>query len=128
MANAVDLLKSVETLKEDVPQLHVGDTVRVHVRIVEGKNERIQVFQGVIIALERNGAGATVTVRRVASGGVGVERKFLIHSPRIDKIEVVRHAHVRRAKLYYLRSRKDDTLPPQVLIDCPLIEHDSVRE
>jgi large subunit ribosomal protein L19 len=105
MANAVDLLKSVETLKEDVPQLHVGDTVRVHVRIVEGKNERIQVFQGVIIALERNGAGATVTVRRVASGGVGVERKFLIHSPRIDKIEVVRHAHVRRAKLYYLRSR-----------------------
>lgn len=105
MANAVDLLKSVESLKETLPELAIGDTVKVHARIVEGKNERIQVFQGVIISMEGSGINATMTVRRIASGGVGVERKFLVHSPRIDKVEVVRHAHVRRAKLYYLRSR-----------------------
>ncbi|RME49942.1 MAG: 50S ribosomal protein L19 [Caldilineae bacterium] len=105
MANAVDLIKSVETLKEDVPDLAVGDTVKVHVRIVEGKNERIQVFQGVIIAMGGSGANTNITVRRIASGGIGVERKFLVHSPRVDKIEVVRHAHVRRAKLYFLRGR-----------------------
>jgi len=105
MANAVDLIKSVETLKDDVPELAVGDTVKVHVRIVEGKNERIQVFQGVIIAMGGSGANANITVRRIASGGVGVERKFLIHSPRVNKIEVLRHAHVRRAKLYFLRGR-----------------------
>lgn len=106
MANAVELLKSVETLKENTPEVAVGDTVKVHVRIVEGKNERIQIFQGVVIATEGgSGAGATITVRRVATGGIGVERKFLVHSPRVDKIEVARHAHVRRAKLYYLRDR-----------------------
>ena len=105
MANAVDLLKSVETLNEDLPELFIGDTVRVHVRIVEGKNERIQVFQGIIISIEGGGINTTLTVRRVASGGIGVERKFLVHSPRIDKFEVLRHAHVRRAKLYYLRDR-----------------------
>ena len=105
MANAVDLIKSVETLKEDVPELAVGDTVKVHVRIVEGKNERIQVFQGVIIAMGGSGNNANITVRRIASGGIGVERKFLVHSPRVSKIEVLRHAHVRRAKLYFLRGR-----------------------
>jgi large subunit ribosomal protein L19 len=105
MANTVDLLKSVETLKDDLPELAVGDTLKVHVRIVEGKNERIQVFQGVIIALGGGGINRTVTVRRIASGGVGVERVFLVHSPRVEKFEVMRHAHVRRAKLYYLRNR-----------------------
>ncbi len=105
MANAVDLLKSVETLKEDLPDILIGDTVKVHLRIVEGKNERVQVFQGVVIAMNDGGINRTITVRRIASGGVGVERKFLIHSPRIDKIEVLRHAHVRRAKLYFLRNR-----------------------
>jgi len=105
MANAVDLLKSVENLKEDLPELTTGDTVKIHVRIVEGKNERIQVFQGVIIAMSGSGVNVTMTVRRIASGGIGVERKFLVHSPRVDRIEVLRHAHVRRAKLYYLRNR-----------------------
>jgi large subunit ribosomal protein L19 len=105
MANAVDLLKSVEILKDDLPEIAAGDTVKVYVRIVEGKNERIQVFQGVVIAISGGGINSTITVRRIASGGIGVERKFLVHSPSINKIEVVRHAHVRRAKLYYLRNR-----------------------
>ncbi len=105
MANAVDLIKSVEVLKDNVPEVAVGDTVKAHVRIVEGKNERIQIFQGVVIAKGGSGSNASITVRRVASGGIGVERKFLIHSPRIHKIESIRHAHVRRAKLYYLRNR-----------------------
>ncbi len=105
MANAVDLLKSVETLKEDLPSVLIGDTVKMHLRIVEGKNERIQIFQGVVIARGGGGINSTVTVRRIASGGIGVERKFLVHSPRINKIEVLRHAHVRRSKLYFLRSR-----------------------
>lgn len=105
MANAVDLLKSVETLKEDLPDILVGDTVKVHLRIVEGKNERTQIFQGTVIAMSDGGINRTITVRRIASGGIGVERKFLVHSPRIEKIEVLRHAHVRRAKLYFLRNR-----------------------
>lgn len=105
MAHAVDLIKSVEQLTENRPRLLPGDTVNVHVRIVEGNRERIQVFQGIVIALEGSGINETFTVRRVAAHGVGVERKFLFHSPRLDKIEVVRHAKVRRAKLYYLRGR-----------------------
>lgn len=105
MANAVDLLKSVEKLKDDLPELAIGDTIKVHVKIVEGKNERIQIFQGVIIAMDGSSINRSITVRRVAAGGIGVERKFLVHSPRLDKLDVVRHAHVRRAKLYYLRNR-----------------------
>lgn len=105
MANAIDLIKSVEMLKDDLPEISVGDTVRVHVRIVEGRNERIQIFQGVVLAEGGKGANRNITVRRIAAGGVGVERKFLIHSPRVTKIEVLRHAKVRRAKLYYLRNR-----------------------
>lgn len=105
MATAVELLKSVESLKEEVPDLAPGDTVRVHVRIVEGRNERVQVFQGTIIALDGGGINRSVTVRRVASGGIGVERKFLVNSPRIERFEVLRHAHVRRSKLFYLRDR-----------------------
>jgi len=105
MAHAVDLIQSVEQLTEDRPDLYPGDTVNVHVRIVEGNRERVQVFQGIVIAIEGGGINATFTVRRIASHGVGVERKFLYHSPRLDKIEVIRHAKVRRAKLYYLRGR-----------------------
>jgi large subunit ribosomal protein L19 len=105
MANANDLIKSVEVLRNDVPQIDVGDTVRVPVRIVEGKNERTQNFQGVVIAKQGSGINSTITVRRTAAGGIGVERKFLVNSPRLGVIEVLRHAHVRRAKLYYLRER-----------------------
>ncbi|KXK50941.1 MAG: 50S ribosomal protein L19 [Chloroflexi bacterium] len=85
------------------PELHPGDTVKVHVRIVEGGKERIQVFQGVVIRYRAGGNDANFTVRRIASHGVGVERTFLLKSPRVDKIEVTRGAKVRRAQLYYLR-------------------------
>lgn len=103
MSNA--LMASLQPqLKENFPQLHPGDTVRVHQRITEGRNERIQVFQGVVIAL-RGGAtaGATYTVRRTASNGVGVERTFPLYSQNIEKVEVLRNSKVRRAQLYYLR-------------------------
>jgi large subunit ribosomal protein L19 len=105
MANAVDLIRSVENIKEEVPEISPGDTVKVHVRIVEGNRERVQVVQGVIIRIRGAGINKTFTVRRVASHGVGVERTFLLHSPRIEKIEVLRNTHVRRAKLYFLRGR-----------------------
>ncbi len=105
MANVVDLIQSIENVKEEVPELSPGDTVKVHVRIVEGNRERVQVVQGVVIRIRGGGINKTFTVRRVASHGVGVERTFLLHSPRVEKIEVLRHAHVRRAKLYFLRQR-----------------------
>lgn len=105
MAHGIDLIQSVEQLSDDRPQLRPGDTVNVHVRIVEGNRERIQVFQGIVIAIKGGGINELFTVRRIAAHGIGVERTFLYHSPRIDKIEVVRHARVRRAKLYYLRER-----------------------
>jgi large subunit ribosomal protein L19 len=105
MANAVDLIRSIENTKEETPDIAPGDTVKVHVRIVEGERERVQVFQGVIIRIRGGGINKTFTVRRIASHGVGVERTFLLHSPRVEKIEVLRHAHVRRAKLYFLRQR-----------------------
>jgi large subunit ribosomal protein L19 len=105
MAHAVDLLKSVEQLSEDRPDLQPGDTVNVKVRIVEGTRERVQPFQGVVIAIKGSGINKKFTVRRVASHGIGVERTFLYHSPRLESIQVLRHARVRRAKLYYLRER-----------------------
>ena len=105
MAHAVDLLQSVEQLTDDRPDLLSGDTVNVHVRIVEGTRERVQVFQGIVIAIDGSSINKTFTVRRIASHGIGVERKFLYHSPRIDKIQVLRHAKVRRSKLYFLRGR-----------------------
>ncbi|MCG8456411.1 MAG: 50S ribosomal protein L19 [Holophagales bacterium] len=89
-------------LKEDLPEFRPGDTVKVHVRVIEGKKERIQVFQGVVIARRGGGTRESFTVRKI-SGGIGVERVFPLHSPVIDKIEVVRRGKVRRAKLYYLR-------------------------
>ena len=101
------LIQSVEAeqLKSDVPSFGPGDTVRVHAKVVEGNRERLQVFEGVVIRRRAGGANENFTVRRSASHGIGVERTFLIHSPRIDKIEVVRTGKVRRARLYFLRGR-----------------------
>lgn len=90
----------------NIPPLRPGDTVRVHNRIVEGDRERVQTFQGVVIGLHGGGADATFTVRRIAAHGVGVERTFAFYSPRLEKVEVLRHGQVRRAKLYYLRGRR----------------------
>lgn len=100
-------LQSVEDpfLKTDVPDFRAGDTVRVHVRVVEGDKERIQVFQGIVIARRGGGTRETFTVRKISSS-IGVERIFPVHSPIVDKIEVVRRGKVRRAKLYYLRGRR----------------------
>ncbi|MBQ6808784.1 MAG: 50S ribosomal protein L19 [Firmicutes bacterium] len=102
MSNIIDILEQ-EQLKQDVPALRPGDTVQVHVKVIEGTRERIQVFEGVVIKIKGGGIRETFTVRRVAYG-VGVERTFPVHSPRIDKIVVKRHGKVRRAKLYYLRN------------------------
>ena len=99
--NIIEVLEK-EQLRSDIPQFAPGDTVRVHARIVEGTRERIQVFEGVVIARQGTGVRETFTVRRIASG-VGVERLFPVHSPRIAKIEVTRRGIGRRAKLYYLR-------------------------
>lgn len=102
----MDILKSIEheQLKNKIPELKVGNTVRVHVRIKEGNKERIQVFEGIIIKKQGGGVNATFTVRRI-SYGVGVEKTFLVHSPMVEKVEVVRVGKARRAKLYYLRDR-----------------------
>ncbi len=89
-------------LKSEVDKFRIGDTVRVHLRVVEGEKERVQVFQGVVIRQRRGGTSASVTVRKV-SYGVGVERIFPVHSPRVERIEVLRHGRVRRARLYFLR-------------------------
>jgi large subunit ribosomal protein L19 len=91
-----------EQMRMDLPNFNTGDTVKVHFKIVEGEKERIQVFEGVVIRKRKGGVGATFTVRKV-SYGIGVERIFPLHSPRIEKIEVVTRGRVRRARLYYLR-------------------------
>lgn len=103
----MDLVQSVvnQNLKQNVPEIRPGDRVRVHIRIVEGDRERIQVFQGVVMRKRGGGIKMNFTVRRIASHGVGVERTFFMNSPRLEKVEVVSHAHVRRAQLYYLRGR-----------------------
>ena len=90
-------------LRTDIPAFRPGDTVRVHAKVVEGSRERIQIFEGVVIARKGAGISETYTVRKI-SNGIGVERTFPIHTPRVDKIEVVRYGKVRRAKLYYLRA------------------------
>ena len=102
----MDILKSIEheQLKNKIPELKIGNTVRVHVRIKEGNKERIQVFEGIIIKKQGGGVNATFTVRRI-SYGVGVEKTFLVHSPMVEKVELVRVGKARRAKLYYLRDR-----------------------
>jgi large subunit ribosomal protein L19 len=101
----MEQLRRIEStfLKGDVPAFRPGDTVKVHVKVVEGNKERIQVFQGVVIGRKGGGTRETFTVRKV-SAGVGVERVFPLHSPTIERVEVVRRGHVRRAKLYYLRN------------------------
>ena len=101
--NIIETLEK-EQLRSDIPAFGPGDTLRVHAKIVEGNRERIQVFEGVVIGRQGTGVRETFTVRRI-SYGIGVERMFPVHSPRIAKIEVVRHGEVRRAKLYYLRDR-----------------------
>ncbi|HOB35139.1 MAG: 50S ribosomal protein L19 [Firmicutes bacterium] len=103
MSNIIQELEK-QHLKTDVPDFKPGDTVRAHVRVVEGSRERVQVFEGVVIKRRGSGLRETFTLRRV-SYGVGVERTFPIHAPKLEKIEVVRHGRVRRAKLYYLRHR-----------------------
>ena len=102
----MDIIKSIEheQLKNKIPELKVGNTVKVHVRIKEGNKERIQVFEGIIIKVQGGGVNQTFTVRKT-SYGVGVEKTFLIHSPLVEKVEVVRVGKARRAKLYYLRER-----------------------
>ncbi|EGO63122.1 50S ribosomal protein L19 [Acetonema longum] len=101
----MDIIKALEQeqLRQDIPAFRPGDTVRVHVKVVEGNRERIQVFEGLVINRKSGGVRETFTVRRI-SYGVGVERTFPVHSPRVDKIEVMRRGIVRRAKLYYLRN------------------------
>ena len=95
---------TAEQIRDDMPEFRAGDTVRVHVRVVEGTHERIQIFEGVVIKKKGTGIGATYTVRKIASG-VGVERTFPVNTPRVATVEVTRHGRVRRAKLYYLRAR-----------------------
>ena len=102
----MDVLSSVvqDYLKTDIPAFNVGDTVKVHVKIKEGNRERIQIFEGFVLKRQNGGIGETFTVRRIASG-VGVEKTFPIHSPLVEKIEVVRKGAVRRARLHYMRAR-----------------------
>ncbi len=102
--NKLDAVSAAQ-MKTDIPEFHAGDTLDIHVRVVEGDKERIQVFQGVVLQRSGTGVNETVTVRKV-SNGVGVERIFPIHSPAINKIERVREGKVRRAKLFYLRNRR----------------------
>lgn len=101
--NLVQMLADSQ-LKADLPVLEIGDTVKVHAKIKEGNRERIQIFEGILIAMKHSGVNKTVTIRRL-SYGVGVEKTFPMHSPNIEKFEVVKHGKVRRAKLYYLRGR-----------------------
>lgn len=102
----MDIIKSIEheQMKNKIPELKVGNTVKVHVRIKEGNKERIQVFEGIIIKVQGGGVNQTFTVRKI-SYGVGVEKTFLVHSPLVEKVELVRVGKARRAKLYYLRDR-----------------------
>jgi large subunit ribosomal protein L19 len=101
-----DLIKAVEApVNENIPELRPGDMVSVHVRITEGDRERIQEFKGLVIRLRKGGNDANFTVRRIASNGVGVERTFLLRSPRLEKVVVERHSKVNRAQLYFMRGR-----------------------
>jgi len=102
----MDIIKKIqmENMKAELPKFSVGDTVKVHVKVVEGKRERIQIFEGIVLKRQNGGVGETFTVRKISSG-VGVERTFLVHSPKIEDVVVVRRGKVRRAKLFYLRER-----------------------
>jgi large subunit ribosomal protein L19 len=101
-----DIIKALEAKQnENIPQLAPGDNVSVHVKIKEGERERVQEFKGTVIRMRKGGNDASITVRRMASNGIGVERTFLLRSPRLDKVVVERHSQVRRAQLYFMRSR-----------------------
>ena len=104
MANIIDAIEK-EAIRTDLPEIRIGDTVKVYVKVVEGTRERLQAFEGIVIARKNGGLRETFVVRRL-SYGVGVDRTFPMHSPKIDHIEIVRHGKARRAKLYYLRDRK----------------------
>ncbi len=129
--NLVESIEKSLQLNAKIPPLAPGDTVRVHQRIVEGDRERIQVFQGTVIRLRKGGVNASFTVRRIASNNVGVERTYLLMSPRIDKVEVTRHAKVRRAQLYYFRAlrgksaRLKETLPTKGAKKAAKVETDA---
>ena len=103
MSKILDMVRTSQ-LKANLPEMHPGDTVKVHARIIEGTKERVQVFEGTIIRVRKDAVDASITVRRI-SHQIGVERTFLVNSPRIDRFEVVRRGDVRRAALYYLRNR-----------------------
>ena len=142
----MDIIKSIEheQLKNKVPDIRIGDTVRVHQRIKEGNRQRIQVFEGIVIKKQNGGLNETFTVRRVAYG-VGVEKTFLLHSPLVEKVEVVRVGKARRAKLYYLRDRvgkaaktkediganlkrNDIVVKEEVPVEAPVAEEVKVEE
>jgi ribosomal protein L19, bacterial type len=116
----MDILNAItdEYKKNDIPDFHIGDTVRVHIKIKEGSRERIQIFEGFVLKRQNGGVSETFTVRRIASG-VGVEKTFPVHSPRIEKIEIVKRGEVRRAKLNYMRSRtgKSAKIKGRILTD-----------
>ena len=123
----MDVIKSIEheQLKNKVPDIRIGDTVRVHQRIKEGNRQRIQVFEGIVIKKQNGGLNETFTVRRVAYG-VGVEKTFLLHSPLVEKVEVVRVGKARRAKLYYLRDRVGKAVKTKEDIGANLKRNDIV--
>ena len=131
----MDIIKSIEheQLKNKIPELKVGNTVKVHVRIKEGNKERIQVFEGIIIKVQGGGVNQTFTVRKI-SYGVGVEKTFLVHSPLVEKVELVRVGKARRAKLYYLRDRVGKAAKTKELIGARIenkeitIKEDLVEE
>lgn len=104
--NIVDILNAItkDQIRTDLPELKIGDTLKVYIKVKEGNRERVQLFEGTLISRKHGGISETITVRRLASG-VGVEKVFPLNSPNIDRIEIVRHGKVRRAKLYYLRDR-----------------------
>jgi large subunit ribosomal protein L19 len=119
MSNLLEMVRTSQ-LREDLPDINPGDTLKVHARIVEGSKERVQVFEGTVLRVRKGGVDASVTVRRI-SHQIGVERTFLLHSPRVDRFEVTRRGDVRRAALYYLRERTGkkarikEKRPPQVV-------------
>ena len=123
----MDIIKSIEheQLKNKIPELRVGNTVRVHVRIKEGNKERIQVFEGIIIKKQGGGENSTFTVRKT-SYGVGVEKTFLVHSPLVEKVEVVRVGKARRAKLYYLRDRVGKAAKTKELVGARIEDREIV--
>jgi large subunit ribosomal protein L19 len=119
--NAQEIIRSIEAehIKSDLPEIYVGDTVRVGVKIKEGEKFRVQPYEGVVISRANGGINETITVRRVFQG-IGVERVFLLHSPRIDNIKIIRRGKVRRAKLYYLRDRVGKATRIKQRFDRPL--------